>query len=85
MRIILLYLLLQFAPLVLLVVQHPLFTPFLKWMIDVISFCLYLVNEMRRNLIKIASHAILGGLTVLTGLADDVVVYFKLVLMSPVI
>ena len=85
MRIILLYLLLQFAPLVLLVVQHALFTPFLKWMIDVISFCLYLVNEMRRNLIKIASHAILGGLTVLTGLADDVVVYFKLVLMSPVI
>ena len=57
-RIILLYLLLQFAPLVLLVVQHALFTPFLKWMIDVISFCLYLVNEMRRNLIKIASHAI---------------------------
>ena len=43
---------------VLLVVQHALFTPFLKWMIDVISFCLYLVNEMRRNLIKIASHAI---------------------------
>ena len=33
-------------------------TSFLKWMIDVISFCLYLVNEMRRNLIKIASHAI---------------------------
>ena len=46
-------LLLQFAPVVLLVVQHTLFTPFLKWMISVISFCLYVMNEMRRNLIKI--------------------------------
>ena len=41
---------------------------------------------MGRNLIKIMSHAIVrSGLTVLTGLADDVIVYLKLVLMSPVI
>ena len=73
MRISLPYLLLQFPPVVLLVVQHALFiTAFLKWMIDVISFCLYLLNEMRRNLIKITSHAILGGSPVLTGFANDV-------------
>ena len=41
---------------------------------------------MRRNLIKIMSRAIVrSGLTVLTGLADDVIVYLKLILMSPVI
>ena len=54
---------------------------------DVIPFCLlWLTNEMQRNLIKIMSRAIVrSGLTVLTGLADDVIVYLKLVLMSPVI
>ena len=63
-RISLLYLLLQFPQVVLLVVQHALFiTAFLKWMIDVISFCLYLLNEMRRNLIKITSHAIFRWFT----------------------
>ena len=41
---------------------------------------------MQRNLIKIMPRAIVrSGLTVLTGLADDVIVYLKLVLMSPVI
>ena len=30
------------------------------------TFCLYLMNEMRRNLIKIRSCAILSGLTGLT-------------------
>ena len=41
---------------------------------------------MWRNLIKIMPRAIVrSGLTVLTGLADDVIVYLKLVLMSPVI
>ena len=63
-RISLLYLLLQFPPVVLLVVQNALFiTAFLKWMINVISFCLYLMNEMRRNLIKITSHAIFRWFT----------------------
>ena len=63
-KISLLYLLLQFPPVVLLVVQHaPFITAFLKWMINVISFCLYLVNEMRRNLIKITSHAIFRWFT----------------------
>ena len=41
---------------------------------------------MRRNLIKIMSCAIVrSGLTGLKGLADDVIAYLKLVLMSPVI
>ena len=51
---------------------------------DVIPFCLYLMNEMQRNLIKIC-HVIFCGLTVLTGLAHDVIVYLNLVLLSPVI
>ena len=37
---------------------------------DVIAFCLYLMNKMRRNLIKIRSCAILGGSTGLTGFCN---------------
>ena len=42
---------------------------------DVISFCIYLMNEMWRNLMKITHVLFLGDLTVLTGLANDVAVY----------
>ena len=42
---------------------------------DVISFCIYLMNEMWRNLMKIMHVLFLGDLTVLTGLANDVAVY----------
>ena len=42
---------------------------------DVIPFCIYLMNEMRRNLMKITHVLFLGDLTVLTGLANDVAVY----------
>ena len=42
---------------------------------DVIPFCPYVMNEMRRNLMKVTHVLFLGDLTVLTGLANDVVVY----------
>ena len=49
---------------------------FFEVMINVISFCLYVMNEMWRNLIKIYIIMLFsGGLTFLKGLANDFLIF----------